>query len=63
MKIFARCFGVMALCWIVYFFVIYSVWAQEAAVSASLLFGGILSIVTAVIYGLFDELWIQHRQF
>jgi len=62
MKTFARCLGVMALCWVIYFFVIHSVWMQESAGSASLLFGGILSIVSAVIYGAFDELWLQHRQ-
>ena len=51
------------ICWIVFYFVIQSAWHGENAGSAALLFGGVLSIVCGVIYGLFNELWIQHRQF
>ena len=54
---------VFFICWAISFFFIYSAWHGANAGSAALLFGGVLSIVCGVIYGLFDELWIQHRQF
>ena len=63
MTSYTRSVVVFAILWIILYFVIHASWQGENAGSAALLFGGIISVVCAVIYGLFDELWIEHRQF
>lgn len=51
---------VFFICWIILFFIIKATWTGEAPVSSGVLFGGVISIVVAVLYGMFDEGWIAH---
>lgn len=62
MAFFIRCLGIFILLWIVFYIGVSALWDGEHAVSASILYGGVLSIMLTLLYGWFDELWIQHRK-
>ena len=60
MTSYTRAAIVFVITWIVLFFVISAMWTGEAPASSGLLFGGVISILVAVTYGMFDEAWIAH---
>lgn len=62
MIFFTRCLGVFVLLWIVFYIGVSALWTGDHVVSASILYGGFLSIVFTLIYGWIDEVWIQHRK-
>lgn len=61
MAFFIRCLGVFILLWIIFYIGVSALWDGEHAASASVLYGGMLSLILSILYGWIDELWIQHR--
>ncbi|SMO55480.1 hypothetical protein SAMN06265218_105132 [Fodinibius sediminis] len=61
MSFFIRCLVVFIVLWILFYIGVSFMWEGPDVVAGSVLFGGVLSIVLTLLYGWFDEMWIQHR--